>query len=128
MKIGFTQVSVSNLEVSLSFYKDVLHLKEYLRFSPRQGINIAILCDEANNKVELIEDRNISEYKCTSDSKVAIGFLVEDLELVIEELRKRNIEIVCGPITVGKGMKFLFIKDPDGVEIEIVQGFETLKA
>ncbi|MDP4094053.1 MAG: VOC family protein [Bacillota bacterium] len=128
MKIGFTQVSVINLEESINFYKDVLFLKEYVSFSPRQGINIVILCDEENNKIELIEDRNISEDKrnTTSDAKVAIGFLVEDIESVIEELRKKRIEIIRGPISIKNGLRFLFVKDPNGVEIEIVQGFETL--
>ncbi len=124
MKISFTTIAVKDLEKSIKFYTEIIKLKEVMKFSPQKGINIVFLKDENNGKIELIE----SEQKKISGaggaaSFVSIGFAIDDLNETMEMLHKKNIEIIRGPIQTPGGEKFLFIKDPDGVEIELIQGF-----
>lgn len=124
MKVCFTTIAVKDLEKSVKFYSEVLKLNEVMRFSPQKGIIIVFLKDEDNSKIELIEYEQKKEViETDSASIVSIGFAVDNLDDSIKMLREKNIEIIRGPIQTPGGQKFLFIKDPDGVEIEIIQGF-----
>ncbi|MCF8219588.1 MAG: VOC family protein [Bacteroidales bacterium] len=38
-------------------------------------------------------------------------------------LKEKNIEIIKGPVKVPSGARFVFIEDPNGVEIEFIEGF-----
>jgi len=49
---------------------------------------------------------------------------VMDLEGTLKELKDKGVEPVRGPIEIPSGEKFAFIKDPNGVEIELIQGFK----
>jgi len=124
MKISFTTIAVKYLEKSIKFYTEIIKLKEVMKFSPQKGINIVFLKDENNGKIELIESEQKKKAGASgAASLVSIGFAVDDLDQTMEMLYKKNIEIIRGPIQTPGGEKFLFIKDPDGVEIELIQGF-----
>jgi len=124
MKVSFTTITVRNLEKSVRFYTEVIKLHELQRFSPHKGINIVFLKDEENGKIELIEYEQMKETDVSDKaSVVSIGFAVEDLDAAMKMLIEKNIEIIRGPIHTPSGAKFVFIKDPDGVEIELIQGF-----
>ncbi len=95
-----------------------------MRFSPQKGINIVFLKDEYNGKIELIEyEQNKKVDDPGNASIVSIGFAIDDLNKSMKMLSESNIQIIRGPIQTPSGTKFLFIKDPDGVEIELIQGF-----
>jgi len=121
MKVGFITVHVKNLEESVEFYKNAFGLCEVRRFSPEKGVNIVFLKDEEKGLIELIENNQMHEVN--EGSLVSIGFNVEDLNEVLKRLREKDIEIIRGPIEVPSGEKFVFIKDPNGVEIELIEGF-----
>lgn len=124
MNVGFTTIAVKDLERSIKFYTEVIKLNEMMRFSPQKGINIVFLKDEDNGKIELIKYEQKSKIDVTvSTPIVSIGFTVDNLDDSIKMLKEKNIEIIRGPIQTPDGQKFLFIKDPDGVEIEFIQGF-----
>lgn len=46
---------------------------------------------------------------------------VEDLDATAKELIERGAEFTRGPMEVGDGAKLAFLKDPNGVEIELIQ-------
>jgi len=124
MKVSFTTITVRDLEKSVKFYTEIIKLKEMRRFSPQKGITIVFLKDEENGRIELIEYEQ-GKMNGVSDlaSKVSIGFSVDNIGDCIIMLEEINIEIIRGPIQTPDGQKFLFIHDPDGVEIELIQGF-----
>lgn len=125
MKVGFTTITVRNLEKSVTFYTKILKLHELQRFSPHKGIKIVFLRDKENGKIELIEYEQMKEIDVSKKASiVSIGFVVEDLDATINMLRKKNVEIIRGPIQTPSGAKFIFISDPDGVEIELIQDFD----
>ena len=124
MKISFTTITVRDLEKSVKFYTEIIKLNEVMRFSPQKGINIVFLKDEYNGKIELIEyEQNKKVEDSGNAAIVSIGFAIDDLDKSIKMLSESNIKITRGPIQTPSGTKFLFIKDPDGVEIELIQGF-----
>lgn len=124
MKISFTTITVIDLEKSVKFYTEIINLNEVMRFSPQKGINIVFLKDENNGKIELIEYEQNKEVDDSGNASiVSIGFAIDDLDKAIKMLSESNIKIIRGPIQTPSGAKFLFIKDPDGVEIELIQGF-----
>ncbi|MDA3812696.1 MAG: VOC family protein [Candidatus Cloacimonetes bacterium] len=124
MNVSFTTITVRNLEKSLTFYTKILKLQEAQRFSPHKGIDIVFLKDKENGKIELIEYEQMKEVDASERASiVSIGFAVEDLDATMKMLREKNIEIIRGPIQTPSGAKFIFIEDPDGVEIELIQGF-----
>ncbi len=124
MKVSFTTITVRNLEKSVTFYTKILKLHEAQRFSPHKGIKIVFLKDKENGKIELIEYEQMKEVDASErTSIVSIGFAVEDLDATMKMLREKNIEIIRGPIQTPSGAKFIFIEDPDGVEIELIQDF-----
>ena len=73
--------------------------------------------------LELIEYENKSMEDEVSHSKVSIGFEILDLDSIIKELEEKNIKIIRGPIKTPGGERFIFIEDPNGVEIELIEGF-----
>lgn len=121
MNIKFVTVTVKNLKESIKFYEDILKLEIVREFSPMEGTNIVFLKGESSVMLELIEYENKSI--AGSNSKVSIGFEVLDLDNKIKELEEKDIKIIRGPIKTAGGEKFIFIEDPNGVEIEIIEGF-----
>src|SRR5213080_1883547 len=52
-----------------------------------------------------------------------LGFEVEDLEDAVKRLEEEGVEVVVRPGTIGGelGWREAFVKDPDGIWIELVQ-------
>lgn len=48
------------------------------------------------------------------------GVIVEDIEQAMQELKTQGVEFLCDLTTLGT-VKFVFIKDPAGNAVEIVQ-------
>lgn len=127
MNIRFTTITVKDLDESLKFYKDILGFIEMKKFSPMEGVNIVFLKDEDSGIIELIEYQNTSkDDEDFRESIVSIGLGVIDLERTLYELKCKGVEPIRGPIEIPSGEKFAFIKDPNDVEIELIQGFKIL--
>ena len=116
MQLMLTTIHVNDLEESLEFYQNVLNLAEVKRLSPRPGVEISFLQDEGG-MIELIAGEEATK----DESRVSIGFEVEDMEAVIEELEAKGVDVLRGPIKTTNGTKLLFIEDPNGVEIEFIE-------
>lgn len=121
MKMSFVTIAVKNMEESVRFYTEVIRLNVLKSFSPQPGVNITFLKGEDGGMVELIEYGHNSQNN--TKSIVSIGISVKDLDGEIDILKEKNIPIIRGPIKVPSGERFLFIEDPNGVEIELIEGF-----
>lgn len=125
MNIKFVTITVKSLSESIKFYENVLNLKVVRKFTPVNGTNIAFLKGDESAMLELIEYSNKSTVdEIYNESKVSIGFTVLDLNETIKKLGLKEVEIIRGPIKTPGGEKFIFIKDPNGVEIELIEGFD----
>jgi catechol 2,3-dioxygenase-like lactoylglutathione lyase family enzyme len=136
-------ITVSNLERSVSFYRDVLGLKLIKIEPPRDSrsemlgvenavVHIAVLeMGDSKESIELIEFKSPeppNQYGTPVNSigQVHLAFRIEDIEASIADLKKKGVEfvsenyeeIVDGPL---KGWKWIYFKDPDGVNLELIE-------
>ena len=119
MKLCWVTIHVTNMQQSKQFYCDVLGLKIKREFAPREGFSICFL--EGNGAdYELIEDASVRDEVSFSNS-VSVGFLVDSLNEKIADLRSKGVENIIGPIAPSPNDRFIFIKDPDGMTVQIVE-------
>ncbi len=104
-------ITVSNLENSIKFYKDLFDFEVV----------------ENNSKQALIKEGDIilclfeaGDYKNQKNSKNRISFSVDedDFDDAVKELGQRGIPVVQGPENIRDGQSVVFL-DPDGNQIEI---------
>lgn len=136
-------ITVSSLEKSIPFYRDVLELElvkeEPVRKSrgsklgvPGAVIKIAVFAiPNSNATLELIEykePRSPNTYGANVNAlgQVHIAFRVKDIEEKIAHMRKHGMSFVSDDyevITDGplKGWKWIYFKDPDGVNMELIE-------
>lgn len=122
MNFCWSTLQVSDIKKSLKFYKDIIGLKEVRTFSPSEEMTIIFLKDDNNFNLELIENKKDNEEKVFKG--ITLAFRVDSLDESMKYMKNKNIEIVRGPIKVSESVKFFFIKDPDGLELQIVESNE----
>lgn len=122
MNYGFVTVKVKNMEESLKFYVEFLGLSVVKKFPAGPGVSIAFLSDEKGNKIELIENTH-EKIDRNGLSLISIGFVVDNLDKIIELVDKKGIKIVRGPVNTPSGAKLFYIEDPNGAEIEFIENF-----
>ena len=120
IKSIYPTIFVENMDCSINFYKKLLNIKEKRNFTPQPNVHIIILGDDKNNLIEFIKSNNI-DLENSSKSKVSIIIHIENMDNMLEIIKKENIEILKGPITTNLGAKIVYIKDMDGVTIELIE-------
>lgn len=121
MKITLFTIHVQDMAKSIDFYEKILGMKIIREMQPQKGFRLVFLQDEGEVMVELIEDKSIT-FLDTVTSNVSMGIFIDDMETMLAFLKKQKISIKRGPVSVPNGNKLLFIRDPNGVEIEFIQG------
>ena len=125
MKVGFTTIAVEDLEASVVFYTEVLCLKEVKRFSPYPALKFVFLQGEGGGIIQLSKDFNDLKATTTGTHALkAVGIEVENLKGLVSSLKENNVEFLGELIETPGGTKMLFIKDPNGVTIELIEGFQ----
>ena len=120
MKLGWITLYVSNLEQSLEFYQKVLNLKIAKRFQVGPQREIVFLeTTPQNTQIELICDKENSNPQHNKDS--VLGFVVPSLTETIKHLKNLGITNIEGPIKPDPSIEFIFIQDPDKVQIQFAQ-------
>lgn len=140
--VHHTCITVSDLERSIVFYRDVLGLELVLTEESERSqddrskslgvagakVKLAIL-RAGNAQVELIEyvtargrpyDRNNNDI-----GTMHIAFQVDDIEAVYQRLLEHGVRFTSPPATIPagpmKGWRWTYFFDPDGVSLEIIQ-------
>lgn len=143
--VGFFHggISVTDLERSLGFYRDELHLEvlaqrdatdEYLRRMhelPFTVVRMAFLrIPNSTTVIELLEYRGIElnrpTYVPMDPATGHVCFLVDDIHALFDRLHARGhrsrsatpIEITAGP---NRGSWAVYFEDPDGYPVEFIE-------
>ena len=138
-----TGITVSNLERSLIFWRDVLGF-EFSHTAHQTGemaseitgvagaeIKLAVLKVPGSHKIELLE------YLTTSDGKghvvlrpcdvghVHVALTVENLDAILERIAASGWKAAGKPQTLthgpNVGRRVIYVRDPDGTTIEFMQ-------
>lgn len=114
MKMKHITIYTADLEKSMKFYEDIVGLK--LQRDLRQfGSPIVFLAEGDDPCIELIEDAA----KAYSGAGISIGFHTEDVEAKRAELEEKGFA-PTPMISPNPNVKFFFIKDPNGVNIQFI--------
>ena len=118
-KLLHTRYRVHDLEKTVSFYRDVLGLKEVRRQTSGRGSQLVFLKAPGS-------DEEIEICKFDESGPVMVGpdlthlaFEVDDLEKFAKEAAAKGYPLSDGPHSSGTG-KIAFIDAPEGYEIELI--------
>ena len=137
--VGFT---VSDIERSIEFYRDVLGMTLYKRQQgtaeylaaitgfPGVRLEVALLrAPDGHGMLELLQyvshPAPATERETNRPGNAHLCFAVSDIHEACEELRRRGVRLVSPPaeITAGvhRGGYGVYVRDPDGFTIELFQ-------
>lgn len=119
IKLNWITLRVRNLEASIHFYHNLLGLTVQRRFESR-GRQIAMLGlgETSETSLELIEG---SEQALKPDAGISIGYEVSSLDETMKHLEKMKIPILRGPVEPNPRLRFIYIADPDGFEVQLAE-------
>ena len=120
-KLLHTRYRVTDLEKTVSFYKDVLGLIEVSRHTSGRGSQLVFF--KAPGSEELIE---ICKYDASGPVVVGpdlthLAFEVENLDEFAAHSAAKGYPLSDGPHRSGSGSAIAFIDAPEGYEIELIE-------
>jgi catechol 2,3-dioxygenase-like lactoylglutathione lyase family enzyme len=141
-RIHHTGLTVTDLDRSVAFYREMLGCVEVMRQQKRGGYLAVIVgypdvdvkmahlrAPSGDHVIELFE--YVTPEPCpTSLEPRRVGnahlcFIVEDLDAVYQRLRGAGVDIFSPPVEVdtgaNRGGKGLYLRDPDGITLELFQ-------
>jgi catechol 2,3-dioxygenase-like lactoylglutathione lyase family enzyme len=142
IRADHTGITVSNLERSLAFWRDVLGL-ELSHTAHQTGelareitgvsgseIKLAVLKTPGGHKIELLEylapsDRKHADVRPCDVGHVHVALLVDDLDAVLERIATSGWKAAGQPQVLksgpNAGKRVVYVRDPDGTTIEFMQ-------
>src|SRR5438876_10677117 len=118
-KLLHTRYRVHDLEKTVSFYRDVLGLKEVRRQTSGRGSQLEFLkAPGSDEEVEICKFDESGPVMVGPDL-THLAFEVDDLEKFAKEAAAKGYPLSDGPHSSGTG-KIAFIDAPEGYEIELI--------
>jgi lactoylglutathione lyase len=119
-KLLHTRYRVKDLEKTVSFYKDVLGLKELRRQKSGRGSQLVFLkAPGSEEEIELCKFDESGPVVVGPDL-THLAFEVDDLEKFAREAAAKGYPLSDGPHESSSG-KIAFIDAPEGYEIELIE-------
>ncbi len=117
MRIAHTMLRVRDLEASLAFYCGFLGLQQTGRREIGDEATLVFLADDSGRELlELTFNKDGRDYE-PGNQFGHVAFLTADLDAVVAEVERRGWWYRRSP----RPGRYIFIKDPDGYDIEILQ-------
>lgn len=142
MAADHTGVTVTNLERSLAFWRDVLgfelshrahqtgDLAAEITGVPGAEISLAVLKTPTGHKIELLEylappERKHFDPRPCDVGSVHVALTVDDLDAVLSKIAVSGWKAAGKPQTLkigpNAGKRVIYVRDPDGTTIELMQ-------
>ena len=123
MNFCWSTLRVNNLDESIQFYTDVIELEVINRFKAGP-LEIAFL-GRGETKIELIcTDESC---KTNTGNDISWGFEVKSIDQTFALVKEKGIEIESEPFQPNAHVRYFFIKDPNGMRIQIVENFTLIQ-
>jgi len=119
-KLLHTRYRVRDLEKTVSFYKDVLGLRELRRHTSGRGSQLVFLkAPDGDVEIEICKFDQSGPVVVGPDL-THLAFEVDDLEKFAREAAAKGYPLSDGPHSTGNS-KIAFIDAPEGYEIELIE-------
>ncbi len=120
-KLLHTRYRVTDLEKTVSFYKDVLGLQETRRHTSGRGSQLVFLkAPQSDEEIELCKFDESGPVVVGPDL-THLAFEVDDLEKFAREAKAKGYPLSDGPHKTSGGSMIAFVDAPEGYEIELIQ-------
>ncbi len=123
MRLLHTMIRVRDLDRSVRWYGAALGMREERRRVLAKGdATILFLTDgDGEHRIELTYNHDGRDYQLGTQFG-HFAFAVGDLDAERARLEKLGVSFTRGPYQVTPGgSRIAFIKDPDGIEIELIE-------
>ncbi|WP_028975434.1 VOC family protein [Spirochaeta cellobiosiphila] len=117
MNYSLITTYVKDMDTSLEFYTKILGLPIIRQI--QAGPNKITFLEHNGSQLELIENKTQKAPHHGSD--VSIGYNVSSLEETMDFLKGHGIADIEGPIQPDPSTKFIYIRDPDGLKIQLLE-------
>lgn len=114
MVFTWVTLRVRDLERAQEFYRGVLGLPLH---STHGNGTIVMLGKDKEPLVELLEEPG----PIVPGTGASVGFAVDSLEDAIAHVEKHGFPIESGPIAPNAHVRFVFLRDPDGYQVQLVE-------
>lgn len=131
MLVGFEHigVTVSDLERSLAFYRDLLGLKLVLRKGTASGLGEVAFLEAPGGQLELVmPEPGVSTPARRPEDREAglrhITLAYDDIEAMMDKLADAGVTVLEEPRLAYNSEvleKVAFVLDPDGIVVELAQ-------
>ncbi len=121
MNFCWVTLPVKDFKKSLAFYHRLLGLPIQSQIAT-DGLEMAMLGLENQAKIELIWQAGYTRKSPSSD--ITVGLAVDSMEKTLQFLQRQQIPVLRGPISPNPKIQFIFIQDPDGYEVQLVESKE----
>lgn len=119
MKLAHTMLRVRDLDAALAFYCGFLGLREVRRGTIGDEATLVFLTDdEESYHLELTHNHDGRDYELGSQFG-HVALTVDDLEAVVARVEREGWWYRRSKPSAGT--PYIFVKDPDGYDIEILQ-------
>ncbi len=123
-------ISVRDLEKSSSWYKEVFGFDELGTFE-KEDLNVKFKHLKLKNLIleifQSTHSQSLPLYRKNLKDDLAVqgvkhfGLGVADMEISYKELKKRGVEFATEILIGASGLRYAFLKDPDGILIELLE-------
>ena len=119
-KLLHTRYRVQDLEKTVSFYKDVLGLREVRRHTSGRGSQLVFLkAPDSEGEIEICKFDESGPIVVGPDL-THLAFEVDDLDQFAKHAEAKGYPLSDGPHSTGSG-RIAFIDAPEGYEIELIE-------
>ena len=120
-KLLHTRYRVTDLEKTVSFYKDVLGLKEIRRHTSGRGSQLVFFkAPESEEEIELCKFDESGPVVVGPDL-THLAFEVDNLDEFARKAAAKGYPLSDGPHRTERGDAIAFIDAPEGYEIELIE-------
>ena len=117
MNFSFVAIQTCELEKSVVFYRDVMGMSVTRDFTA--GPDRIVMLKGEGCGVELVYGPEGPG--TTTGTHPVLGFDVDDLDRVVDTMRAHGVPIVEGPCSPNPGVRFIMVKDPNGIKMELLE-------
>jgi len=119
MKLAHTMIRIKDVDATLEFYRDFIGLKELRRKPIGDEATLIFLTDADEGYIlELTHNHGKTDYDLGNQFG-HLAFETSDLEKVVKEVERRGWWYRRSRPELGS--KYIFVKDPNGYDVEIIQ-------